>query len=259
VRTLFRITTAALALFSASGASAGTISLTSSSGMMLDFALIGTQGSVNQQVLAKQVPFAPTGSANLTANILTVDAAFTLSSQATPLVFSGTIGPSAVPVTLELDSLSFQVPLPVQNEPPLQLPYGQSGDPTLSGGSASYLIPVSGSLTVGGTNVSFVFDANPATIKTNCAASIPNFCWSTNIQFLTSASSLRITNLDTISPLGGFTLPLGTISGVDFSLTGFGITADQITFGTVPEPSTLSLCALSLLVLGATGRSRYRL
>jgi hypothetical protein len=227
--------------------------------MMLAFSLTATQGPVTQQVLSEQVPFQPSGAADLTANILTVSASFNLASQATPLIFSGTLGPSAVPVALEIDSVSFQEPLPLGSSQPLQLPYGPSGDPTLSSGTVSYLIPVSGSLTVAGTSLPFVFDANPATIKTNCSASIPNFCWSTNIQFLTSASSQQISNLDTISPLGGFTLPLGTVSGVNFSLNGFGITADQITFGTVPEPSTLALCALSLLILGAARRSRYRL
>ena len=171
-------------------------------------------------------------------------------------MFNGTIGPSAVPVALEIDAVSFEVPLPLQNAPPLQLPYGLSGDPTLAGGSVSYLIPISGSLTVSGTTIPFVFDANPVAVKTNCSASVPSGCWSTGIQFTTSSSSLDIKNLDTVSPFGGFTLSLGTISGVDFSLTGLGITANEILYGVVPEPSTGSLSALSLLMLSVAARVR---
>jgi hypothetical protein len=155
----------------------------------------------------------------LRSNILDVVASFSLASQATPLMFSGTVGPSAIPVTLEIDSISFDVPIPTGGRPLLQLPYGISGDPTLSGQGVSFSILVSGSLTFAGTNVPFAPPVNgqpPA----SCASSTPNVCWGTGIQFAATGSSLEISSLTTTEPYG---VGIGTISGVDFALNNIGI------------------------------------
>jgi hypothetical protein len=223
-------------------ATSAPIPLSFSDQFLLHVGLQATEGPVSVQLLQATVPFGPDGSATITSSSLTADVSFSLASQAAPFIFDATLGASAVPVALNINSVGLEVPR--DSTGGITVPYGISGHPE----SVSSLIPVSGSIEFNSESLNFSFDV--INNRTGCGTSIPNLCWDSGVQFDATSETLLIENFDTVSTsLGGFNPLIGTIDGVEFQMIGFGISVSSIGFGVVPEPSTALLLGLGLTAL----------
>ena len=130
--------------------------LTSHSNTFFHFELTVTDGEFpRQQVLSGSAPFEPTGEMNLNPLLLSAEMDFFLNSNALPLTFSTTIGPSNTPLELAFDTLTFEVPEPARDS--IETLYGATGSPASNGKIEAHAFQMSGSLAVGGVTAPFSF------------------------------------------------------------------------------------------------------
>ncbi len=233
-------------------AQATELPLTSEKNARINFTLIAREGAFEFPILGGMQEVSLDGFAVVTPGVFTIEVtSIDLSLATPPLTFTGSFGVNTIPFQLTFDAFGLESPF--GGNPPFRVPYGPSGDPTFDGNAVSFILPTSGKLTVGLGSIPFVFDSQ--NMLTNCAASIPGFCLRSGPSFDAGLDHLIISDLFTAAGRNdGFNLELGSLDGISYSLRGLALSADGLTFGTVPEPSTALLLASGLFCLAMTRR-----
>jgi hypothetical protein len=182
----------------------------------------------------------------------------------TPIQISTTLGFPETPVVLTIDSILWRWPREVQE--PIQVPYGQHGDPRESGQeSISNEAFFTGTLQFGTTTVPLISERPDSFIFTCGSQTIPK-CMGAGVAFDGAPDLVVIENFDsdagTIPP--NDTREIATIDGVEFSFKGaVKIAGGVLTYGDVPpeppkvpalSPLSIGFIACALLVLARMRR-----